>query len=76
LFRTVRKVIYKKKGYELRPLGWLTVGFLVIGIIFYVYMQFFTEMTVRGKVWFIWGIAAWGVVCIFLTVWSFFDFYK
>lgn len=65
-----------KVGYELRLLGWITVAFLVIGIILYVYLQFFTEMTVRGKVWFILSIAAWGVVCISLVVLSFLDCYK
>jgi len=57
----------------MRPLGWLTVVFIVIGMIIYSYLQFFTEMTVQGKVWFILGIAGWGVISIFLTVWSFFD---
>jgi len=66
----------KKGGYELKPLGWITVAFLLIGIIFYVYLQFFTKMAVQGKVWFILSIAVWGIISIILTVWSFFDYYK
>jgi len=60
----------------LKPLGWITVAFILIGVIIYIYLQFFTEMTVEGKVWFILSIATWGVVSIFLTVRSFFDYYK
>ncbi len=66
----------KKEGYVLRPLSWITVGCIVIGLIFYIYLQFFTDMTVQKKFWFILGTSAWGIVCIFLTVWSFFDYYK
>lgn len=60
----------------MRPLGWITVGLLVIGAILYIYFQFFTEMTVQRKVWFIWGVTAWGVMCVFFITWSFLDYYK
>jgi len=60
----------------LRPLGWITIAFLVIGLICYVYLQFFTEMTVQRKAWFILGTGIWGAMCVILTAWSFLDYYK
>ncbi len=75
-FKIGRKVLIKRRDIKLTLLGWITISFFLIGIILYMYIQFFTELTVQGKVWFIWGITAWGIVCIFLVVWSFFDYYQ
>lgn len=63
-------------GFELKPLGWITIGFIAIGLILYIYLQFFTEMTVHGKAWFVLSIGGWGAVSVLLTAWSFLDYYK
>ena len=60
----------------MRLLGWITAVFLVIGIFLFIFLNFFIEMTIGGKVWFIISIAAWGVICIRLVVISFLDYYK
>ena len=57
---------------RLTLLGWIAISCLVIGLIIIFLAQTFIEFTVMGKVWFVLGISAWGIVCMFLTVWSFF----
>lgn len=57
---------------KLKPLGWITVIFILTGFIFFIISQFVIEISF---IW-IWSCMTWGVISIFLTTWSFIDFYK
>lgn len=60
----------------LTPIGWVAIILFVIGFSTFIAMNIFVEFKGKARVRFVASVAAWGVICILLIVWSFLSSFK